>query len=878
MVSQASSLCQNPFRYSTIPRSYSIPYHGNSGFRENYGCDILEELAKDILKPPYMVHVTIGFREEIILKPEGPSRFKTAVTVSDFRLSGDLSYRSFSISEFLKPRDISLNLKVAARIDTGEYTMRTFGPAPLRMSDKLVFVADSVAADTAADTLISGDYRFFYGEDEWKRFNERKNFIDDYYASSAMLDSLQQEAVGWDMTSQRDLPYNYIRLSELNRFLSLVRDRNFDSCLTRDGGDPKGLSGKYLRLFKISKSCLFNLKEAIEKSGHVTGYGTADSVSGYFVTRLSRYITLSSLLENINGKIYHDYLTAYYDRQVLNDESGMVNSMLIRMFPDAKQDTLLAWASENMLGAYCRKAEELIGLKRYSEAFLLIENARCMVRNNPSLKQGTRIEGLFAKSVNGIYSSYTGIAASSFDAGNILLATEYLSKAEKYAGTYPSLISSDTSYRRIYRSILLGRLGNCDRLLENGGFEDALDCIKAFELSYSGSPLGVLTADLDEKMNRARTGIIMDLLGKTSKALKMDHPDSALDSYDRACNIYQEMPENLKKIRSFDSLALPVAIVRYEKINALAEAYCRRRQFARAILQFEQASQLAETYGIQTDRTADSLYISSYRQWLLDQISGEQKLVWNNQSDSAKKFLESVVKTAERKGLSEDPDIVEAVSSYRLMMKNQACSLLEDSLNLLSIRAGKSFAIRNFIRGAGLLKQAIRIAEHSPWCSFDTRPIRDTLASYDVAAKYQKRYEDAAISIAAGDFEPGIRILATNEQYYTFNRIDNFGIPLVSVYDFVVMKGNPVLSAFALDYYVMNNNPVEALRYLILMEVQGLKEDRSLPYQEKLARIMAARDKLVYGKTDPQSLLKQYTSSNPWMNRFSSVYLMEWKK
>jgi hypothetical protein len=41
---------------------------------------------------------------------------------------------------------------------------------------------------------------------------------------------------------------------------------------------------------------------------------------------------------------------------------------------------------------------------------------------------------------------------------------------------------------------------------------------------------------------------------------------------------------------------------------------------------------------------------------------------------------------------------------------------------------------------------------------------------------------------------------------------------------------------------------------------------------------MAARDKLVYGKTDPQSLLKQYTSSNPWMNRFSSVYLMEWKK
>jgi len=878
VISQIAAVCQAPFRYHTISRTYNIPYIINSGFQENYGNDILEELAKDLLKPPHLVNITVGFREELILQPETPQKYKVCIILSEFRLSGDLSYRAFPFGDLLIPSGMSFSLKVAAKIDTNECTRRPFGPTGVRWNDKLVFIADSVAADTAADTLVSGDFRFSYNGNDWLRFYERKSLTDDYYASAAMLDSLDLEAAGWNMTDQQGLPFNYIRLSELVRFLAFVSDRRFDSSLTGDGRDPKQLSLKYLRLYKISRTCLYNFTETLEKSGLIAGYKSTGSVSDYFVSRLSRFIRLSSLLENINGMIYHDYLASYYNYQAMADEPGIVRSMLIMMFPDANRDTLLAWASESLMGAFRRKAKELDSTKRYSEASLLLENARNMVRKNPYLKQRNGLDDLISESVNGIYASFAGIASSSFDAGNTRLAMDYLSKAEKYREQHPALITSDTTYRRVYRAILLGRMGLCDRLLENGNFADALDCLKAFERSYSGTSAEVLSEDLDEKMNRARTGIIMVLLGNTSKALKLNEPDSVLEFYNQANIILNEMPENKRIIPGFDSLASKVAIIRFGKMNTLAEAYFNRRQFARAVVQFEEASELAKSHDLPSDQIADSLYKASYKQWLLEQISGEQRLVWTNKPDSAGSFIALVLETAASKGLSDDPDILKAVSSYRLLMKNQVCLLLEDSINLLTIRAGKCFAIRNFSRGAGMLEKAIQLAGQSPWCNLDTRLIRDTLAYYDAAAIYQKMNAAAEFSIAAGEFDYGIRILAMNEKYYASGRIDNFGIPFISMYDFVLKKGNPFLSAKALDYWIFNNNPGEAFRYLLLMQVQGLTVDRSIPYQEKLARLMAARDKLVYPRTDPQSLLKQYTSSNPWMNRFSSVYLMEWNK
>jgi len=130
-------------------------------------------------------------------------------------------------------------------------------------------------------------------------------------------------------------------------------------------------------------------------------------------------------------------------------------------------------------------------------------------------------------------------------------------------------------------------------------------------------------------------------------------------------------------------------------------AYFRQRQFARAILHFEQAGKISATYSIPADPVIDSLYHQSYKEWLLDRISREQRLIWDNQSDSAGNFLSLAMETAKSKGLEYDPEILKALMLYRSRITNHTCELMEDSLVLFNIRAGRCFEIHNITGVSG---------------------------------------------------------------------------------------------------------------------------------------------------------------------------------
>ena len=90
ILSYLPGFSQQEFLYKTDSKLWRLPYTGSYSHSVNYGNDILEELAKDFLRPPKYVEVMIGFRDEISLLPENPSSFLASVTLSDFRLSGYL--------------------------------------------------------------------------------------------------------------------------------------------------------------------------------------------------------------------------------------------------------------------------------------------------------------------------------------------------------------------------------------------------------------------------------------------------------------------------------------------------------------------------------------------------------------------------------------------------------------------------------------------------------------------------------------------------------------------------------------------------------------------------------------------------------------------
>jgi len=872
------ALSQQEQPYSATLTSWRLPYTRSYSQKQNFGNYILEELAKDLLRPPRFVNVSIGFRQEIGLHPLKTNAFAVLVTFKDFNLSGNLQYRSFPVKDVLMPSAVRFSLRTSARLDTSDFKLQDFEGQIDGEPAILAGKADISDFDSVADTIRCSGFSFTYSAGDWQRFNQRKSLIDDYYASVALIDSLLEESRSWDMRDTAQIAFNYIRLSELVKVLELVNDRDFAARLINKGGDKSRLLEKYLALYKVSRTCQFNLAETIEKPGITSVYIPADSISNYFIGRLMRFIRLSSLMENIQGLIYQDYLNTFFSRKVFENDGEVMKQVLLKTFPGIGSDTLLSWASQNLMQSYRRKALELIGEKRFYDAVLLIGNSKSMAKVNPYLRNPNGWEQLMSAAVNGIYNSYAGIASSSLSGRNTNFAMEYLQKAEDYRAKYPEFITSDSVYRRVYRSIFVGQLEHCDSLLEHGDYADALDCLRGCETTYKGRILEILRPDIIGKKTTALLGLISSQAGKCKKALKAEMNDSALVCYDNAVKYSSELSPGSVKAGMLDSLAPTIARIRVKKINALANAYYNHLQFTRAILQFEQAERLSAAYSIPPDASADSVYRQAYKQWLLDRISQEKRLIWGNMPDSALNFLRLAKESARNKGLEADPVITRAISGYHNEITNYACSIMQDSLSLLNIRAGRSFAMNNYYRGVKILKYAIFRAGLTESCKFDLRPLTDSIEKYTNAAVYQENLEKANVCMTTGEYEKGLQLLAQSQDIYTQKRIDHFGIPLVSVYEFIMAKANPFISMQALEYYMNNGDPKEALRYLSLLHMQELPSDRLDVCQEKLARILASKDKLVYINADPQNIVKRYSGSNSWMGKFTDVYIREWKK
>ena len=114
--------------------------------------------------------------------------------------------------------------------------------------------------------------------------------------------------------------------------------------------------------------------------------------------------------------------------------------------------------------------------------------------------------------------------------------------------------------------------------------------------------------------------------------------------------------------------------------------------------------------------------------------------------------------------------------------------------------------------------------------------LQDSLNKYDNPACYQKRLEDATFCIAAGDFEQGIQLLATSpRRFYSANHIDNFGLSLVPLCDFVLDGRESKYLCTGARLLYLNSNADEALRCCFCCRLRGWLKTVVIP-QERLAR------------------------------------------
>lgn len=857
---------------------FSVPFISDPQSYNKNGNEILIEMAKEVLKEPWKVGIEIYFNLQISISGNISDKMFMVFTSLKPQITGDIHYRLFDISDVLFPSRMNCRIRVDNKTDSSMLHEKVITNRRFGISDTLVTGQDWLYFNPATDTITLSSIELFYDEKARNEFFSRLNQINDYYACRSLLDSLNLLAQLIDLKEGSMLPINYIRIREIDHAIHLMETRKFPETILTQVFDPRNWKEVFTATDKYSRSLTFTFEDELMNSGAIPWSGNLDTISDYFTARVHSYIRLSQKMSEINGGIYTDWLDKYFQFSAFDNEISLIRLMARKMFPDASQDTILTYVSSKIYHAYQRLAIKLMNQNQYAEAFALMEHASHFATGNGYFPQGLNENEVISKAARGIFDSYVGIAKTCLMNQKYAMADNYLAKAAGYREDHIGYLFSDSLYNSVSSELFFQRNTECDELLLEKRFAEALVCYLYFEESYDSLQLAAIRMDIEQKKRNARYGLFIELTQRTSQALNDNLPDSVLFYFYKAKELESELMDvpDIKHI--IDSLDPLVVRISYDRMLQSGATAVSQRNFIHAIEEFSQAKDFAEQYHFPFNTTSDSLYRQAVKQNLLIDLGAYQQLIWSNQFDSARAHLEKMRQTASLFNLSEDADIQRTFMLFLARIGEQKCRNLGDTLQLQLIRSDRNRALKNYLKSVSILRQVRAIAENSPDCHFPVIAIQDSIVKYENPALYQQRLEEASRNLVSGQYQRTVSILVDNEKLYQTDDLNRFGLSPVTLYEYALNRGNPYLTEQAIVYFYGISDFQEAIRYLHLLRRQGYPEHSVNDTQDQIGRRMANADVRKNSKADPILLVDIYTARDPWFNIFRSSYIDEWNK
>ena len=170
---------------------YQIPYRTADGKNYVPGNQLLRELAKDVLREPWLVHIHISCELGLSIVRNG-NQNQLIISFRRPAIGGDTVYRHFPVADVLFPSHINMKLRWANRADASNFTEESISNKSLREHDTLLCAIPVASFDNMVDTLMVREVVLFYDSLALRIFLDRIELIHDYYASLSLLDSLQK--------------------------------------------------------------------------------------------------------------------------------------------------------------------------------------------------------------------------------------------------------------------------------------------------------------------------------------------------------------------------------------------------------------------------------------------------------------------------------------------------------------------------------------------------------------------------------------------------------------------------------------------------------------------------------------------------------------
>ncbi len=838
---------------------------------------ILIKLGAAMDENPKRLKISIAYNEMLEVRTPEMKSPEVTIRFTDVHAFKTPAYRSFSMEDILTPDLLSCNLNLIDLPDSN--VLRQYRLNELRVSQLSLGYLSSdipvVAPGKYAVTL--SEIAFQYSDLALGEFRKRIQLIDDYYAASALTDSLLEITDRYNSLTTYDLPEKFILLMEINRVVKLITDHHFGEILPLQENDPEKFAEKFLRLDKFSRSATMTFEEQVMSPGAIHWSGNLDLLIDEYISHLITYLQKAMLLNGIRGGIYKDYTDTWFLTPGFRNEEMVFKGLLQKMYPGEDPAIIIPVITQAVWNAYLKRARKMIDGSNFVGAMFLLDHASSFRAQIPNQVQPD-YKPLQVEAVKGVYASYLGIAESCIDIQEFQMAEEYINQAGTYVAEYKCVIPTDTMFQRVFRKLFNRRLQGCDYILAENQFQEALECYQLFSLSYPLEMIAYVNDHLHSREQQALRGLFYQARNRTNELIKSREIETALIYYDEACRYQEVIPGDVEIRIASQKLNSRMLPIRYKQLADRATYLYMTYNHEEAFRTFNQMKEVGVRIGIPEDTALNRMYLESYKYHMLNEISMATGMIWKDELESAKDYALEVETVIDLYNLETDPDLQSALRSYRSKIDLKACLGVKEEAEFLAIRAWKNIELKQFDIAVKQLGEARRKAQQHPECTFEVKVYNDSIKKYISAAFYQEKQKQALNQVALGNFREAIQRVSDNERFYRNTELENFGVPFVSMLDFVANSSRIPMYEEALIFFSKNGDSFAAWNCLTWLKRDGVDSRDVRDQQEHIGSALSTHDFELFPESDPEVRLRSYTGGNRWFLKFAQAYISRWQQ
>lgn len=794
-----------------LPLNYTFSYSADPDISA-VSNEMITVIAEDAVKSRRKVTFTLNALLHFHTETSPGTNPVLTITMERPRLSGNILFRKFSMAAVMMPGLVSFGCRIGKNDSVTLFESETID-RKFNGNDSILLQRQLPRFSCDSDTIVLPHLRFSLTSDDLEKFRSRVALINDYYASSAILDSLESEVAELNLGKLIDYPRYLIILEEINKILEIIRDRNFVTRLDLDSFDPEGFREKFNRLQRFSLSSTMTFRENLKTPGIPVFTFSEDTLIREFLDRMCRYIRWSMLVSERNSGIYREFLDRYYRMHAFGDDREVIRDLVVLHFPGRNPDSAIALIAGKINKAYHERAGEMMRNFQYAEAVELLENARSFCKINPTLKE-TDDREIFAKASNGIYNSYLGIAEGALQNERPEMARSYMVRAQAYRKEHAAYVTEDSLFNTVFAAVVADNLSRCDTLFRDSLYPQALECYQEFEKGFDSLTISSIHRVLKPKMDYCRYRILISE-GERNLALA-DKPEAG----------------------------------RY----------------------FFLARQLSLEAKLPPDTLLDFLCRVIYPFYLIHLLRTEEGLIWENRLENARSFVDSIAFLQRTTGVESSRDLSDELATYRRKVEDRICWNATEKVEIFLLQAQRKREMKNFLVAGQLSDSAISVASQYSDCDIRLPGINDTTSKYHEAWEFQRLLKQVEIFTDSGRYKDAVNTCNELENYNRLHDVGRFGISIPTMFDLITNRSISELTLQALLYFREKKDPVMAFRYVKMIRLQGYPRKSAGEQLEWLGRELAGKDFADRPDQDPVSLVRNYAGRDPWMKRFRIAY------